>query len=75
MPAATKPVFLDAVFPLGGIETSVVYDQQPTRNTTYGPVSTTAAAQNVRAFEPETDRARGGSRPGIVKYVAGRVGG
>lgn len=69
-----KETYLDAKFPLAGIETSVVFDQQPARNTRYGPAQTTAEAVNVRAFEAATDRCRGGSRPGLSKYVAAKVG-
>lgn len=74
MPAQQQETYLDAHFPLAGLETSAVFDRQPTRNTRYGPARTTAEAQNVRAFEAATDRARGGSRPGLSKYIETRVG-
>jgi hypothetical protein len=61
-----QPVYIDVQFPLGGVDQSQAFDTQPGR--------TTPEAVNVRTFEPTTDRARGGSRPGIVKYIDSRVG-
>lgn len=52
-------------FPLLGIDVGGPYDQQRP--------STTYSGVNVRGFEPATLRARGGSRPGLVKYL-GQVG-
>lgn len=50
-------------FPANGIDLSVGYNQQRK--------GTTRIGQNVRAFEPGTGRDRGGSRPGLKKWVSG----
>jgi hypothetical protein len=50
----------DLPFPLEGLdETRSYLRQRP---------GTTAQAVNVRTFEPGTDRARGGARPGLARY-------
>ena len=54
-------------FPLRGLNTAVPYDGQPD--------GTTPQAENVRSFDPLTKRMRGGSRPGISKYVDDDIGG
>lgn len=54
-------------FPLYGIDTSVPFSKQPEQ--------TTAEGNNVRAYEPETQRGRGGSRPGMSKFIPSRVSG
>lgn len=66
--------FSDLRFPLGGIDQSQAFSLQPPRQTRFGPAQTTVLGVNVRAFEAATGRARGGSRPGLAKYVAARVG-
>jgi hypothetical protein len=53
--------FADLLFPMKGLDISVEFELQPP--------GTTDAGTNVRAFEPLTGRARGGSRPGQAKYV------
>jgi hypothetical protein len=58
------------VFPLGGLDESRAYRSQPALP---GGVFTTADALNVRGHEWATDRARGGSRPGLSKYFPQRV--
>jgi hypothetical protein len=53
--------YVDVPFPVNGVDQSAGYqDQRPL---------TTRTGQNVRAFEPGTGRARGGSRPGLRQYV------
>ena len=58
-------VFLE--FALSGLEEVRGYSRQRP--------GTTAQAYNVRGFEPGTDRARGGSRAGLTKYLAAQVNG
>ncbi len=69
MPAKPPPPspFLDEAFPVSGIDVSVALEQQRPQTTPLGV--------NVRAFEPETLRARGGSRPGLVKFIPVQVDG
>lgn len=59
--------FKDVKFPAAGIDTSLEFDMQRDKTTREG--------ENVRLFEPGTGRARGGSRPGHVRYIAGQVSG
>ena len=56
-----------AMFPVKGVEATCEYGRQPE--------DTTASGANVRAFEPGSDRGRGGSRCGLTKFVAGTVNG
>lgn len=53
--------FTDMVFPANGIDLSGAYSEQS--------ASTTRLGANVRAFEAMAMRNRGGSRPGIAKYL------
>lgn len=57
-------------FPKAGWDTSMAFGKQPNRPLTqkseYG--RTSALAVNVRAFEPGTNRMRGGSRSGLAKW-------
>lgn len=50
-------------FPLKGIHKGAATVAQPE--------GTTFDCLNVRAFDPLEDRARGGQRPGLVKWGAG----
>lgn len=59
--------FKDVKFPAAGIDTSLEFDMQRDKTTREG--------ENVRLFEPGTGRARGGSRPGHVRYKEGQVSG
>ena len=59
--------FADLPFPKKGIDLSLGYGRQ-----NYG---STVLGQNVRAFEPATNRARGGARPGLSKYLSTQPGG
>lgn len=54
-------------FPLGGLDVSQEYEMQP--------AGTSRDALNVRACDPSTMRLRGGSRPGLSKYVPQTVSG
>lgn len=75
MPKLKDP-FNDMHFPLAGIDLSGSYDRQINRPAGNGAYArTTVEGINVRAYEPTTDRARGGQRPGIVKYIQGQVAG
>lgn len=60
----------DVAFPLGGVDISRAFCDQrrlPMRSGEYG--RTCRDALNVRAFDT-SGRARGGTRPGLVKYVS-----
>jgi hypothetical protein len=57
----------EMLFPLNGTDVAHPFDGQP--------AGTTAAGLNVRAFEMLTQRARGGSRPGLVRYINSTVSG
>jgi hypothetical protein len=68
--------FADLKFPLCGVDLSRAYGQQlprPLADGSYG--GTTPVGQNVRAYEPGTQRARGGQRPGLLKYILSQVSG
>lgn len=67
MPRAVpeQSVFVDLLFPQRGLDLSRGYANQLP--------GTAPAAINVRLQEPGQLRDRGGSRPGLVKYVAGQV--
>lgn len=65
-PIEAKESFVDMHFPFKGIDVSTGYGmQQP---------STAADGVNVRTFDPASQRARGGRRAGLVKYLPPRVG-
>lgn len=51
----------DLSFPLRGIDLQWEFGDQPGLTTRLG--------KNVRAYEPSSDRARGGSRSGLVRYL------
>jgi hypothetical protein len=53
--------FADPAFPVLGIDLSRPFDVQRD--------GTTFEGENVRAFEPSTLRGRGGSRPGLSRYI------
>ncbi len=57
----TNESLADLEFPLGGIDVSTEFQEQPP--------GTTPVAVNVRATDPATLRERGGSRMGIDHYV------
>lgn len=62
MPATAQESFADLAFPQKGIDLSEGFNSQL-------PGSTPVAV-NVRLFEAMTERARGGSRAGLSKYIA-----
>ena len=66
--------YADVQFPLAGIDRSARFDTQKSKSSPSGVSKTTPRGVNVRSFESLTGRGRGGSRPGVVKYIAGRVG-
>src|SRR5262245_22119952 len=53
--------FNDLPFPAKGIDRSQGFGTQPDGSTILGT--------NVRVFEPLTQRGRGGSRPGLRRYI------
>lgn len=55
----------DLPFPLKGLDVTTEFQEQPP--------GTTPVGVNVRAFEPLKQRARGGTRPGIQKYIAEQI--
>lgn len=59
--------FTDLRFPLGGVDLSRAFSFQQTKTTPVG--------RNVRAYEPATGRARGGSRSGLARYIDAIPGG
>jgi hypothetical protein len=66
--------FIELRFPLGGVDLSQGFDRQPNIQLPSGEYArTTPLATNVRAYEPTSQRARGGSRPGMQKYVQGQI--
>lgn len=52
---------VEVVFPTNGIDLTSEFGAQPP--------ATTPTANNVRGFEMLTQRDRGGSRPGLVKFI------
>lgn len=59
-------------FPLSGVDVSTAFDRQRIGSVEGVYSYSTPDAVNVRSIEPNTNRARGGSRPGLKKYVAAR---
>lgn len=59
--------FVDLRFPRNGTDVSTAFSEQRP--------GTTPLGVNVRAFDPSTSRARGGSRPGLAKYHPDRPDG
>lgn len=56
---------MPASFPLAGVNVACEFSRQPT--------DTTPVAANVRGFDTLVDRARGGSRPGLTKWIDEQV--
>ena len=70
------PITVDLHFPRAGIDQSKAYGKQPARPVGGGRYArTTQVATNVRGLQFDTLRARGGSRPGLSKYVDTQVAG
>ncbi len=75
-PIAPTVTPVEMRFPLAGVDRTMGFDRQPNRPMVNGDYArTTVSAKNVRAFDPLTDRARGGSRPGIAKFSTNQVSG
>jgi hypothetical protein len=53
--------FQDLPFPTGGLDVSCEYELQPP--------GTTPVGLNVRGYEPGLNRARGGARPGLSRFI------
>jgi hypothetical protein len=66
-PIIAPESFVDLPFPVKGIDVATELEHQPPQTTPVGV--------NVRAFEPSTQRARGGARPGLVEYLNTQVAG
>src|SRR5580692_5847102 len=65
--ANQQPQIADLFFPISGVDVSVALENQTP--------DTTPEGLNVRAFDPTTNRARGGRRPGISKYIPAQPSG
>lgn len=66
--------YVDLHFPKAGLDVSGPLAKQPARpmgNKQYA--RTTPSGVNVRTFEPSSNRDRGGSRCGMVKYIPARI--
>lgn len=61
----TKEQYLTLEFPTKGLDLNDEFEEQPP--------GTTAVGKNVRARDVLQQRLRGGSRPGLVKYVAEQI--
>ena len=61
MPDNDRP--FDLEFPLGGLNVMGEFQEQP--------AGTTPTATNVRGLNPDSRRARGGSRAGLFRYIPG----
>ena len=66
-PIQADEVLSDLPFPLHGIDRSLGFSSQPG--------GTTPTGQNVRAHEPRSARAKGGSRPGLSRFIDSSLGG
>lgn len=56
---------VDFPWPVHGVNNATATERQPP--------GTSPDAQNVRTYEPSTSRARGGSRPGLSRYIDAQV--
>ena len=74
MPDDTK--YMDLHFPRGGVDRSKAAMSQPWRPGPAGPggeptrIYSSADAENCASFDPITERLRGGSRGGLLKWVS-----
>lgn len=60
-PIKSEPKLIELLFPVGGVDLSGEFGRQRPRTTPIG--------ENVRAFDTLAGSARGGSRPGLVRYI------
>jgi len=75
-PILAQEELIDLHFPKAGVDVSAPFGQQPNRPVAGGEYArTTALGVNVRGYDPAANRARGGARPGLVKYVNFQPGG
>ena len=58
---------MELSFPFGGLHTGLPAEKQPP--------TTSPSLSNVRPFDVEEERARGGQRPGLVKAYTTQIGG
>jgi hypothetical protein len=71
-----KELLKDLHFPKAGIDLSQAFSRQPNPQISDGEYArSTPVALNVRGFEPATGRLRGGSRPGLSKWIPSLVSG
>lgn len=66
-----RDVQQDIHFPKAGVDLSLGYARQPARPAAFGEYARTCAlGNNVRAYDAVAQRFRGGSRPGLTKFVS-----
>jgi len=58
---------MEIAFPLSGLHEGMAFEHQPPTTSPY--------LKNVRAFDVEEERVRGGQRPGLAKAYDTRIGG
>jgi hypothetical protein len=79
MPPQHGEQLVEMGFPVGGIDVSAAWCRQPSHQIMTNPAGqavmgpSTPTGQNVRGFDPSTNRLRGGSRGGVTKYIAQAV--
>ncbi len=66
-PIIPEETYADMPFPEAGLDLSLGFGSQRP--------GTTRLGENVRTYDPLEDRSRGGSRPGLVRYINGQVNG
>lgn len=72
----TEPQDITLNFPAAGIDLSRAYCKQPARKVSETRYArTTPEGLNVCGYEPTSDRLRGGTRPGLVRYIDAQVAG
>lgn len=70
MPIHPQEQYVDLSFPKAGVDKSAAFSFVVPRELPIGGYGTTTPeGVNVRAFEASTLRMRGGSRPGLEKYI------
>ena len=75
-PVAATESLEELLFPRGGIDLSQAFSRQLARKGPDGEYQkTTPEAHNVRVYDPDQGRGRGGSRGGLAKWIDQRVGG
>lgn len=64
-------ILKDIKFPLAGVDQSRAFENQPNKPVFDGEYArTTASCMNVRGFDAFVSRSRGGSRPGLSKFIS-----